>query len=268
MGHDVWLESLRRAAGNPDALERVLAEDLPTDALQQIGDTLFGVLEPVGTGLSGVVDRLVEQLRERRWDGDDELADALDHVVGRCASPLRPLSVELDDVGEALCEQAGSENYLDLQTGTVWLHTMSDFGVADDLDVDFDDETRWLFLEGEGSHDAYRAPATLHRHRRRPRPRSQAHSGDRGTRCVRAVSFRARTRSRRVHAMASLRCRRPARTCTQLARRPRLRGPTRPPHRPLITGPERAIWRVVRLGGAPSGRCAVGRPSVALKWHV
>ena len=156
MGHDVWLESLRRAAGNPDALERVLAEDLPTDALQQIGDTLFGVLEPVGTGLSGVVDRLVEQLRERRWDGDDELADALDHVVGRCASPLRPLSVELDDVGEALCEQAGSENYLDLQTGTVWLHTMSDFGVADDLDVDFDDETRWLFLEGEGSHDAYR----------------------------------------------------------------------------------------------------------------
>ena len=35
-----------------------------------------------------------------------------------------------------------------------------------------------------------------------------------------------------------------------------------------VAAPERAIWRVVRLGGAPSGRCAVGRPSVALKWHV
>jgi Uncharacterised protein family (UPF0158) len=156
VGHDVWLESLRRAAGNPDALNRVLCEDLPFDALQQIGDTLFGVLELAGTDLSGVVDRLVEQLRERRWDGDEELADALDHVVGRSASPLRPLPVELDDVGEALSEQAGTENYLDLQSGTVWFHTMSDFGMADDLDVDFSDETRWLFLEGEGSYEAYR----------------------------------------------------------------------------------------------------------------
>jgi Uncharacterised protein family (UPF0158) len=156
VGHDVWLESLRRAAGNPDGLNRVLCEDLPFDALQQIGDTLFGVLELAGTDLSGVVDRLVEQLRERRWDGDEELADALDHVVGRSASPLRPLPVELDDVGEALSEQAGTENYLDLQSGTVWFHTMSDFGMADDLDVDFSDETRWLFLEGEGSYEAYR----------------------------------------------------------------------------------------------------------------
>ena len=154
MGHDLWLESLRRAAGSPDALGRLLAEDLPTDALQQIGDALLAVSELAGTDLSDVVDRLVEQLRERRWDGDDELADALDHVAGRGASPLRPLPVELDDVGDALRQHAGSENYLDLQTGTVWLQSMTDFGVDDDLDVDFEDETRWLFLEGEGSRDA------------------------------------------------------------------------------------------------------------------
>jgi hypothetical protein len=97
-------------------------------------------------------DRLVDQLRERGWDGDEELGDALDHVMGRRASTLRPLLVELDDVGEALSQQAGSENYLDLQTGTVWFHTMSDFVMADDLDVDFSDESRWLFLLGEGSH--------------------------------------------------------------------------------------------------------------------
>jgi hypothetical protein len=156
MGHDVWLESLRRAAHDPDALNRLLAEDLPTDALQQIGVVVLGGLELAGADLSDVVDRLVVQLRERRWDGDDELAEALDHVVGRSVSPLRPLPVELDDVGDALSEEAGSENYIDLQTGTVWLHTMSDFGVYDDLDVDFDDETQWLFLEGEGSHEAYR----------------------------------------------------------------------------------------------------------------
>ncbi|HEY3670781.1 MAG TPA: UPF0158 family protein [Acidimicrobiia bacterium] len=156
MGHDPWLESLRRAAGSPDALERVLAEDLPTDALQQIGDALLAVSDLAGTDLSGVVDRLVEQLRARRWDGDDELADALDRVAGRSPSPLQLLPVELDDVGEALSQQAGSANYLDLQSGTVWFQTMTDFGVDDDLDVNFEDETRWLFLEGEGSHDAYR----------------------------------------------------------------------------------------------------------------
>jgi hypothetical protein len=156
MGHDAWLESLRRAAGDPDALGRVLAEDLPTDALQHIGDTLLGVGELAGTTVTSAVDRLVDQLRARQWDGDEELADALDHLVGRRASPLQPLLVELGDVGEALSEQAGTENYLDLQTGTVWLHTMSDFGVADDFDLDFSDETRWLFLLGEGSHEAYR----------------------------------------------------------------------------------------------------------------
>jgi hypothetical protein len=156
MGHDLWLESLRRAAGSPDALGRVLADDLPTDALQQIGDALLAVSELSRTDLSGVVDRLVEQLRARRWDGDDELADAFDRVAGRSVSPLLLLPVQLDDVGDALSQQAGSANYLDLQHGTVWFQTMTDFGVDEDLDIDFEDETRWLFLEGEGSHDPYR----------------------------------------------------------------------------------------------------------------
>jgi hypothetical protein len=156
MDHDVWLESLRRAAGDPDALGRVLAKELPANALQQIGDAVLRALELPDTVLSDVVDRLVDRLRERRWDGDEELVDALEHVIGRRPSPLKPLPVELADVGEALSEQAGTENYLDLHTGTVWFHTMTDFGVADDLDIDLSDETRWLFLLGEGSQDSYR----------------------------------------------------------------------------------------------------------------
>ena len=95
-------------------------------------------------------------LRERQRDGDDELANALEHVIGRRASPLTPLPVELADLGEALSEQDGTANYLDLQAGNVWLHTMTDFGVADDLEIDFSDDTRWLFVLGEGSHAAYR----------------------------------------------------------------------------------------------------------------
>ena len=156
MSHDVWLDSLRRAARDPDALGRLLAEGLPTDALQQIGDAVLATFELAGADLTDVVERLVGLLRERRWDGDDELAETLEQVIGRRVSQLRPLLVELDDVGEALGEQAGSENFLDLSTGAVWLHTLTDLGVADDLDVDFSDETRWLFLPGEGSQEAYR----------------------------------------------------------------------------------------------------------------
>ncbi len=82
MGHDVWLDSLRRAAGDPDA-----------------------------------VDRLVDRLRQRQWNGDEELTDTLEDVMGRHPSPLRPLPVELAEVGEAPSEQAGTENYLDPRDG-------------------------------------------------------------------------------------------------------------------------------------------------------
>ena len=77
-------------------------------------------------------------------------------VASGWTSALVPLPVDLEAVGEALGEQAGTENYLDVQSGMVWLQTMTDFGVAEDLDVDFDDQSRWLLVPGEGSHEAYR----------------------------------------------------------------------------------------------------------------
>jgi hypothetical protein len=77
-------------------------------------------------------------------------------ATGGGEARLVPLPVELDEVGDALTQAAGSANYLDLQTGTVWFHTLTDAGMDDELDVDLDDETRWLFLEGEGSHEAHR----------------------------------------------------------------------------------------------------------------
>jgi hypothetical protein len=89
MGHDAWLDSLRGAADDPDALGRVLAEDLPTDALQHIGDAVLTVLELPGTNLTDAVDRLADRLRERQWDGDDELAETLEHVIGRARRRCR-----------------------------------------------------------------------------------------------------------------------------------------------------------------------------------
>ena len=90
MGHDAWLESLRRASGDPDALGRLLAGDLPTDALQHVGDSLLGVNELVDTDLVSVVDRLAGELRTRRWDGDDALQmPSTRSLVGRCRSCIR-----------------------------------------------------------------------------------------------------------------------------------------------------------------------------------
>ncbi len=244
MGHDVWLESLRRAAsGNPGTLDRVLCEGVPFDALQQIGDTLLGVLELAGSDLSGVVDRLVEQLRERRWDGDGELADALDHVVGRSALPLRPLPVELDEVGEALSQQPGGENYLDLQTGTGWFTTMATSGRATISTSTSATVTRWLFLKGESSHDAYRDLqrfiATVDDHDLAVRlTQATEQRGAFGR--FRSVLERdpAEVPAPRWH---PLRRRHPPRHARSWLAGHGYQAPTRPPHRPLITGPERAI---------------------------
>jgi hypothetical protein len=155
VGHDAWLDSLRRAAGSRDALVRLLGDGLPDDALQDIGDAILAVPEPVGPELVAVVERLIDRLHMRSWDGDDELADALECVVSGTPA-VRTLRVELADIGEALRQSDATENYLDLREGTVWFHTMTDFGVDEDLGVDLSDESRWLFLPGEGSHEAYR----------------------------------------------------------------------------------------------------------------
>jgi hypothetical protein len=156
MGHDGWLESLRRAARDPGALGRVLADGLPSDALQQIGDALLSVDDLAATNLAGVAGRLIEALHTRGWDGDQELAVSLAQAIEQGVSDLRPLPVELDDIGDALNQSAGSENYVDLQTGMVWLHSLTDAGMDDELDINFEDETRWLFLQGQGSHEAHR----------------------------------------------------------------------------------------------------------------
>ena len=156
MSHDQWLDELRNAR-DARAVERVLSRGLPDDGLQHAGDA---VLHSFRAGpdpeLDAVITALVEALAQRGWDGDAELSDALLVMTGRQPSKLRLLAVELDELGEALSEADGTANFLDLHNGQVWLHTMTEFGVADDLDVDFEDETRWLFVCGEGSHEAYR----------------------------------------------------------------------------------------------------------------
>ncbi len=154
MGHDPFLESLRRAAGKPDVLLPLLGQ-LPNDALQQIGDAVLATLDrQPNADLGAAVDRLIGALDEREWDGDTELIAALNDATGRRPSQLPVLRLELDDLADALRQAEGSDNHLDLQSGFVWQHTLTD--AMDDPEEDLDDETRWLFVMGEGPSEAYR----------------------------------------------------------------------------------------------------------------
>lgn len=63
----------------------------------------------------------VTALRERGWDGDDDLADHLDAVLGVAAMPmLRPLAADLDELAGILeGDELGGGGRIDRQTGEV-----------------------------------------------------------------------------------------------------------------------------------------------------
>jgi hypothetical protein len=75
----------------------------PADSLQLIGDGLMAV---VRTGANGSVELArvcVIALGERRWDGDQELAEALEAALGAGPTPkLRPLPVDLEELAMIL----------------------------------------------------------------------------------------------------------------------------------------------------------------------
>lgn len=158
MGHDRWVDELRAARVDPVALAELLSVELPYDGLQHAGDALLTTrAEGAGTALAGVTAELVEALRARGWDGDDTLANALEQDLVTASLGLSPVTVDLDELADALAENAGSEGFVDLDDGQVWTETIieasRDAGV---LEVEFDDPSRWLVVVGEGSATPYR----------------------------------------------------------------------------------------------------------------
>ncbi|MGH8940992.1 MAG: UPF0158 family protein, partial [Actinomycetes bacterium] len=131
----------------------------PVHALQLIGDGLTGALmRRVGAG-GGLARECVAGLRDRGWEGDEELADALDARLGAGpAPPLRPVPVDLDQLADVL-EGDPSEGggRIDLHSGEVWPQPAIDYAdEADDDDDDEEDPQRWLWVDSEGSRAGYR----------------------------------------------------------------------------------------------------------------
>lgn len=135
------------------------AAGVPADHLQLVGDGLLAAVVDQTEGAVVVAHEAAKRLRERAWDGDDDLAEQLHGVLGTGATPmLRPLPVDLEELAMVLeGDPVEGGGLIDLSTGEVLPRSYLDYAdeMSDDTE-DHEDPDRWLDVESEGSHDGYR----------------------------------------------------------------------------------------------------------------
>jgi hypothetical protein len=128
----------------------------------------------------------VNALRARGWYGDDALAEQLDAALGRGAIPMRrSLPVDLDELATVLeGDPVDGGGRIDLRTGEVWHRAAIDYAREMGEEDESDDQDRWLWLDCEGSRDAYRDMerfiGTIDDRRSRPRRPSRDRQRGRG----------------------------------------------------------------------------------------
>lgn len=152
------VKDLRGAVYSADgsAVVDLVRGRLTDDVLQLAGD---GLLDAVSRNLDGAVELAAQcaaALRERWWEGDEELADQIEAAVGHGATPLlRGLAVDLEELGSLMeGDPLYSGARIDLKTGEVWPHGPA-FDTFDE-DKEDEDEDRWLYVESQGSREGYR----------------------------------------------------------------------------------------------------------------
>lgn len=133
----------------------------PVHALQQLaGDGLLGAMSASVPGSAPLVERCIEALHRRDWDGDAELATALGARLGTMPAPLlRPLSVDLAELAGILeSDPAHGGGRIDLRTAEVWPQAALDYleEVSDELDEEDADDDCWLRVDSQGSGPGYR----------------------------------------------------------------------------------------------------------------
>ena len=131
-------------------------EPWPGDSLQLIGDGLLAAVRNGTDESAEFAVGCVSALRERRWDGDRELMEVLEAVLGKGPTPLlRPLPVELEELSMILeGDPVQGGGRIDLATGQVWPQSALDY--AEEIgEAEDDDPDRWLWVHCEGSRSAY-----------------------------------------------------------------------------------------------------------------
>jgi hypothetical protein len=140
-----------------DLLHRVGADDY---SLQLAGDGVIAAVMQRVDGAAELAREFVVALRQRGWDGDDELADQLEAQLGsRPAAMLRALPVDLEELAGILeGDPLSVGGRIDIRTGEVWSQAAIEYAVEtgeEDEDTS-DDPERWLAVHGEGSREGYR----------------------------------------------------------------------------------------------------------------
>ncbi|MFZ2012465.1 MAG: UPF0158 family protein [Nocardioides sp.] len=145
------------ASRDGETLLALLQEPWPEHSLQLIGDGLLDALGRDVTGARGPASVCVAALRERDWEGDEELAAALDARLDAGATPLlRPLPVDLEQLADVLeGDPVAGGGRIDLQNGEVWPASAIEYAIEVG-DEDEDDRERWLWVANEGSRAGYR----------------------------------------------------------------------------------------------------------------
>jgi hypothetical protein len=129
------------------------------DALQLIGDGLAVALALQTQGAADLAVACARALRERGWDGDDELADQLGALLGTDLTPLLwPLPVDLEELAGVLeGDPTFGGGRVDLRTGQVWPQATIDYAreTDEEEEADSDDPDRWLWVHCKGSRAGY-----------------------------------------------------------------------------------------------------------------
>jgi len=152
---------LRGAVNRADgpAVVGLARQWLPTDeALQLLGDGLLAALAHHVDEAPDLAAECAGRLRQRGWDGDDELADQLDAACGMAPVPmLRPLPVDLEELAMLLeGDDFGGGGRIDRRTGEIWNEAAIEYAEEEGEELDLDDDDRWLWVHCEGSSDGYR----------------------------------------------------------------------------------------------------------------
>ena len=130
----------------------------PGDSLQLIGDGLLAAVRNSIEGAARLATACVEALHERDWDGDQDLADALEAALGNGPTPmLRPSSVDLEELAMILeGDPVQGGGRIDLTTGEVWPQSALEYA-EEVIEIDEDDDPeRWLWVHCQGSRSGYR----------------------------------------------------------------------------------------------------------------
>ena len=111
-------------------------------------------------GAAELARGLVVGVRQRGWEGDDELADQLEAQLGSGpAAMLRALPVDLEELAGILeGDPLSIGGRIDITTGEVWSQAAIEYVLEtgeEDEDMS-DDPERWLAVHGEGSREGYR----------------------------------------------------------------------------------------------------------------